>query len=212
MITVDRATGLPTGWSIRIKPACDIHTVTLIDADGIDRQWTVRRSAEGHRGGEEITVRRITDIVDPELRECARELVEHHRDQLNTAAETFGAFCRTVGDIDHLIQRLDSTIPGVGTRIHVDHSTLSVVATLTASWQATGAVCSLITTWLTDTGHDGRLPSGVTVDLEQDDLALTVTFDQAQAEAFFTWYSTHTEPRPVDPAITDAVRAIVDHH
>ncbi|MGY2119584.1 hypothetical protein ACW9HR_37345 [Nocardia gipuzkoensis] len=195
MITIERATGLPTGWSIRIKPAGDIHTVTLIDADGIDRQWTVHRSTDSQRGGEEITVRRLTDIVDPGFRECARELVDRHRDQLTSAAEIFVAFHRTVGDVDHLIQRLVSAIPGVGTRIHVDHTTLGVVATVTATWQATGAVCSLITTWLTDTGRDGRLPSGVTVDLEHDDLELTVTFDQTHAEAFFTWYSTHTEPR-----------------
>ncbi|MFD8249724.1 hypothetical protein [Nocardia sp. NPDC059691] len=210
MITVDRATGLPTGWSVRIKPACDLQTVTLIDAEGIVRQWTVRRGADSHRGGEEITVRRLADITDPVFRECARELVDRHRDHLITAAQTFEAFCRTVGDLDHLTQHLESTIPGLGTRIQIDHTTLSVVATLTATGQATGAVCSLVTTWLADTGHGGQLPSGVTMDLQHNDLTLTVTFDQARAEAFFTWYSTHTAALPVDPTIAEEVPAIVD--
>lgn len=167
-----------------------MHTVTLIDADGITRQWTVRRGANSQRGGGEITVGRLADITDPAFGECARELVTRHRDQLITAAQTFDAFCRTVGDIDHLTRHLDTTFPGLSTHIHVDHTTLSVVATLTTTAQATGAVCGLITAWLTDTGRTARLPHGVTVDLEPDDLALTATFDQSHAEAFFTWYST----------------------
>ncbi|MGY1946322.1 hypothetical protein [Nocardia asiatica] len=161
--------------------------MTLIDADGINRQWTVRRGANSQRGGEEITVRRLADITDPAFGECARELVTRHRDQLITAAATFDAFCRTVGDIDHLTRHLDTTFPGLSTQLHVDHTTLSVVATLTTTAQAAGAVCSLITAWLTDTGRAARLPNGVTVDLDPDDLALTATFDQAHAEAFFTW-------------------------
>ncbi|MEU5764165.1 hypothetical protein [Nocardia sp. NPDC047648] len=167
--------------------------MTLIDADRINRQWAVRRGVNSQRGGDEITVRRLADITDPAFGECARELVTRHRDQLITAAATFDAFCRTVGDIDHLTRHLDTTIRGVSTHLHVDHTTLSVVATLTTTAQATGAVCSLITAWLTDTGRAAQLPNGVTVDLDSDDLALTATFDQARAEAFFTWYSTTRE-------------------
>ncbi|MEU2040523.1 hypothetical protein [Nocardia niwae] len=209
MITAEHTTGLPAGWSIRITPVTNACTVTLVDDDGIDRRATVH--PHRNRDREQITVHRLADIAEPVLRACASELVTRHRDRLTTGAEVFVAFRRTVGRIDHLTQRLDSTITGLRTEVYLDLDTLSVITKLCATWQATGPVCSLITTWLTDTCRCDRLPAGVTAELDEDNPALTVTLDQQHAEAFFTWYNAYTEPEHVDPAFAEAVRGIVDY-
>lgn len=194
MTTADHSTGLPPGWSIRITPDSDACTVTLVDDDGIDRLSTLHPHHDRGRDGEQITVRCLTDIADPALRSCADDLVTRHRDRLTTGAQTFLAFRRTVGRIDHLTQRLDSTIAGLRTEVYLDLDTLTVVTNLRATLQATGPVRSLITTWLAETGRGDQLPASVTTELDEDDPALTVTLDQPQAEAFFTWYTTYTEP------------------
>ncbi|WP_280309862.1 hypothetical protein [Nocardia abscessus] len=211
MITAEHTTGLPAGWSIRITPVTNACTVTLVDDDGIDRRATAHPRRDNHRDEKEITVHRLADIADPALRACASELVTRHRDRLTTGAEVFVAFRRTVGRIDHLTQRLDSTITGLRTEVYLDLDTLSVVTNLHATWQAIGPVCSLITTWLTNTGRGHELPAGVTAELDEDDPALIVTLDQPQAESFFTWYNTYTEPEHLDPVITEALHGIVDY-
>ncbi|WP_069167952.1 hypothetical protein [Nocardia altamirensis] len=206
------ATKLPAGWSIHIKPAANIDinldVLTLLDDLGAERQVGFA-AGRSEPSPSELTVHRLGDIRSRALRDRARELIRTHVDRIATVNANIAAYTAAVPEFDQLTERLRRT--GCTIATSPDDNALTLITTLAAPAPAAGTLLRQLDAWLSSAGL-AELPAGITPELDDDTLALTITVDQAHAVEFLPWLHRQPAPGGLDPATVRALREILAYN
>ncbi|WP_280454196.1 hypothetical protein [Nocardia brasiliensis] len=206
------ATTLPAGWSIRIKPSANIDILTLIDESGAEI-YTGYAPGRREPDPSELVVHRLRDIRSQTLRDHARALIQaliqRRQSRVATVNANIAAYTAAVPDFNHLAERLRRD--GITIATDIDDSTLVITTTLTASGPAAGALMTQLGRWLATNGLD-EVPAGITLELDEDTLALTIAVDQRHAAELLPWLHRQPEGTGLDRATSDALRSVLTYN
>lgn len=151
MIAVDSRTGLPDGWTVHLKPALNLITVTILDEFDHQRIYGLIKA----QIPKERTVRAIRYIPDPAIRDRARHLLRRHLDDQAATLANLRAVAAELPDYQQLVDQLTADAPGTAVTFGATDST-EVTLTLTApGLVASGTVLALLADWLRAGGHTG---------------------------------------------------------
>ena len=184
------ANALPDKWAIRLNPTLNLVTLTLLDADGAERQHGYHMTRPEALGLS--TVHSLEEITDAELRASAQALIDRYFARLAQVRKNADAFSEAVPDWFGLIARLRQAVTDVQITTDLDHDALALRMTLSATGPAGGQLLTLIASWPGATTPEGP-PPGVDRDLDESG-SLTVTLAQEHAIGFLAWF--REQPRP----------------
>lgn len=186
MFEIRRHSGLPQGWSIELKPALNLTSITLVDDSGRDRVWGVCPTpidAAQH-------VRQVRSIAAPEIRAKVRELLRRHITDMQTGYVTLRAFVAGVPDASSLLDQLQLDLPGatVACGVTGDSTVVNLEITTTGLVPAAAAM-ALLADWARDNDHieiGARSADGVETEFCEGAFSAVLTTDHARC--FLGWY------------------------